>query len=372
MSQELQPAGDNLGQKRWKLPEWVSQLIFPMIVLILGALLVTTFTPLGTSMRELLFHTRATVAGSVTVDGKPAVNVNLKLDGADWGNTDAGGRFLLTEVGKGQHRLHLELVGTKPRDEMFSVASGQTALQVGNLEMEPLVRLAYTPIVHMSSQQFDYDITLWIIGDPDVLSRIKSVSYTLPTPLSPHPVSGASANHEFCYRQTGSFSFQDPPLGGSGAVLALAIVDLGAGVQFQISAPASTIQPPDCPAQRAGAVPAASTTPAQSQQPSSPQGQQQPSSPGQFSSSPTSSTTPPTVPNVVGLSQASAQTSLQSAGFSVNVQTAAGPAGTIPGNVWQQNPMANKTAALGTTVTVLVQPQAPTSSPTSTPSHQSG
>jgi hypothetical protein len=235
--------------------------------------------------------------------------------------------------------------------------------------MDPLVRLAYTPYLHMSAQQVDYDITFWIIGDPDVLSRIKSVSYTLPAPLSPHPVSGASANHEFCYRQTGSLSIQDFPLGNSTPVLALAIVDLGAGKKFQISAPAGTTRPPDCPAQRAGAASAASTTPAQSQQPSSPQGQQQ-TSPGQSGSSSTSSTTPPIeVPNVVGLSQAGAETSLQSAGFKVNVQTAAGPAGAIPGDAWQQNPMANTTAALGTTVTILVQPQPPTSSPTSTPSH---
>jgi serine/threonine-protein kinase len=74
-----------------------------------------------------------------------------------------------------------------------------------------------------------------------------------------------------------------------------------------------------------------------------------------------------TVPPVVGLSEQSAQTSLQSAGFKVSVQTAIGPAGTTPGNVWQQNPNANTTQAPGTTVTILVQPQAspsPTGSPT--------
>jgi serine/threonine-protein kinase len=74
-----------------------------------------------------------------------------------------------------------------------------------------------------------------------------------------------------------------------------------------------------------------------------------------------------TVPPVVGLSEQSAQTSLQSAGFKVSVQTAVGPAGTTPGNVWQQNPNANTTQAPGTTVTILVQPQAspsPTGSPT--------
>jgi eukaryotic-like serine/threonine-protein kinase len=74
------------------------------------------------------------------------------------------------------------------------------------------------------------------------------------------------------------------------------------------------------------------------------------------------------VPNVVGLPQASAQTSLQSAGFKVNVQTVAGPAGTTPGDVWQQNPAANATAAPGTSVNILVQPAAtPPASPSPTP-----
>jgi eukaryotic-like serine/threonine-protein kinase len=81
------------------------------------------------------------------------------------------------------------------------------------------------------------------------------------------------------------------------------------------------------------------------------------------------------VPNVVGLSEQSAETSLQSAGFKVSVQTVAGPANTAPGGVWQQNPNASTTAPQGATVTILVQPAAsapptPTNSasPTATPS----
>jgi eukaryotic-like serine/threonine-protein kinase len=76
------------------------------------------------------------------------------------------------------------------------------------------------------------------------------------------------------------------------------------------------------------------------------------------------------VPNVVGLSEASAQASLQSAGFKVTVQTVAGPANTAPGDVWQQNPNANATTPQGTTVTILVQPQAsaPPTTPTDTAS----
>jgi serine/threonine-protein kinase len=83
------------------------------------------------------------------------------------------------------------------------------------------------------------------------------------------------------------------------------------------------------------------------------------------------------VPNVVGLSQQSAQTSLQSAGFKVNVQTVVGPAGTTPGQVWQQNPAGNATAAPGTSVNILVQPAAtppasPSPSPTPTPTGSGG
>jgi beta-lactam-binding protein with PASTA domain len=71
------------------------------------------------------------------------------------------------------------------------------------------------------------------------------------------------------------------------------------------------------------------------------------------------------VPNVVGLSQASAEASLQSSGFKVTVETVAGPAGTAAGNVWKQTPNSGTTAPQGTTVTILVQPQAsPTGSPT--------
>ncbi|HEU5392980.1 MAG TPA: Stk1 family PASTA domain-containing Ser/Thr kinase [Streptosporangiaceae bacterium] len=68
------------------------------------------------------------------------------------------------------------------------------------------------------------------------------------------------------------------------------------------------------------------------------------------------------VPNVVGLSQASAEASLQSSGFKVAVETVPGPDGTAPGTVWKQTPIANTTEAQGSTVTILVQPAAATPS----------
>jgi serine/threonine-protein kinase len=70
------------------------------------------------------------------------------------------------------------------------------------------------------------------------------------------------------------------------------------------------------------------------------------------------------VPKVTGLSEPSAEASLQNAGFKVNAETVAGPAGTPPGTVWQQTPDSG-TAPQGTTVKILVQPAAtPTGSPT--------
>jgi beta-lactam-binding protein with PASTA domain/tRNA A-37 threonylcarbamoyl transferase component Bud32 len=69
------------------------------------------------------------------------------------------------------------------------------------------------------------------------------------------------------------------------------------------------------------------------------------------------------VPNVVGLTLQSAETSLQSAGFSYTVETTAGQAGTTPGTVWQQNPQAISTQAPNTKITLLVQPAAASPSP---------
>jgi serine/threonine-protein kinase len=74
------------------------------------------------------------------------------------------------------------------------------------------------------------------------------------------------------------------------------------------------------------------------------------------------------VPNVVGVPASSAVTLLQNDGFKVNQITAAGPAGTNPGTVWQQTPAANTPAAGGSTVNIYIQPQPATQSPSPPPS----
>jgi eukaryotic-like serine/threonine-protein kinase len=84
-----------------------------------------------------------------------------------------------------------------------------------------------------------------------------------------------------------------------------------------------------------------------------------------------------TVPNVVGVPASSAVTLLQNDGFKVTQVTAAGPAGTTPGNVWQQTPNASTPAAGGSNVTIYIQPQASPSpsvspSPTASPTGSGG
>jgi len=87
------------------------------------------------------------------------------------------------------------------------------------------------------------------------------------------------------------------------------------------------------------------------------------------------------VPRVVGLSQASATTTLENDGFSVNVQTTAGQGsdGFQPGTVWKTSPNPGTVLTKGATVTIFVVPQptpsptpSPTSSPTPSPSPTSG
>jgi len=156
-------------------------------------------------------------------------------------------------------------------------------------------------------------------------------------------------------------SIQDFPLVNNGTpVLALAIVDLGGGKQFKISTSAGMTRPPDCPAQQAGSASPVSTTPAQSQQPSP--------SPRQSGSSPASSATPTTnVPDVIGDSQATANSVLIQADFQVNVQQGPGPAQYPNGTVFNQVP-GSGSAAKGSTVIIYVQTGALPSASASTPS----
>jgi serine/threonine-protein kinase len=76
------------------------------------------------------------------------------------------------------------------------------------------------------------------------------------------------------------------------------------------------------------------------------------------------------VPDVRGDPANTAQQILQNDGFHVQVQTANGPAGVLPGLVFNQSPSAGTTVPTGSTVIIYVQPNTstpPTPTPTPTP-----
>ena len=72
------------------------------------------------------------------------------------------------------------------------------------------------------------------------------------------------------------------------------------------------------------------------------------------------------VPSVIGDPKSTAESILSNAGFQVKVETVAGPGGSTPGTVFNQQPTNGTTAANGSTVTIFVAAAVqPTSTPTS-------
>ncbi len=72
------------------------------------------------------------------------------------------------------------------------------------------------------------------------------------------------------------------------------------------------------------------------------------------------------VPSVIGDPKSTAESILSNAGFQVKVETVAGPGGSTPGTVFNQQPTNGTTAAKGSTVTIFVAAAVqPTSAPTS-------
>lgn len=279
------PPAAEPGQSR----NWWWKLVVPIVVAVVGALLIAVLAPAGTGLSQLLFPTKAAVIGSVLVDGQPAAGADLTLDGKDAGNADGGGAFLLVGIRAGTHRLEVRAVGAQPRDIQFNVQRGDTKVDMGAVQLAALFNLGY--VASLGPRQFtdrlDYDLTLWVVGDPEVMKRIRSVSYTLPAPLTSAPVTGRSARSRFCYRQTGQLSFQDLFVVGGAFATARAVVDLDDGRRVNLSAQPGTRRPPACRARQTS--PARSKPPARTPVP--PSGTTRTTGPAP---PPPTATTPPT------------------------------------------------------------------------------
>lgn len=347
MDETPPPAADQGGRSR----EWIGKVVVPVVVAVLGALFVGALTPVGDGLRELLFPTKAAVTGSAVVAGQPAPGAHLTLDGESAGDADAAGAFLFVGVGRGTHLLRLEAVGAQTRSFEFVVEREMTRLDLGAIELKPLLQLGYVASVSPQlgldpSAAVSYDITLWIVGDAEVMNRIQSVSYTLPAPLPSNPVTGRSARKAFCYSQAGELPFQDLFALGGSFTTATATVDLGDGQPFQLSAPPGSLRPPTCPGRQGASQPTTTTTPPLPPPPTAPPPPSPPTTPP-----------PPTtvviVPDVVCKDLEHARFELESLGLEVEVGDSV-PSSDCPdpgvGVVAQQNPEAETVVESGTVI----------------------
>ena len=306
------PAGNGQSPKR---PDLMTGLVLPVLVAIITTGAIAVLTPAGVWLRELVFPTSADVSGSALVNGQPATGAQLALDGRSAGKTDAQGAFLLEDVGKGKHRVKVQTT-TPPAegDFAFSVPRGTTELKLGGITLNPLLQLGYVLSLRSQIGQIAYEVTLWIRGDTQAMSRIRSVTYRLPAPLS-GSVQGRSRAKAFCYRQAGTLAIGDVTVGDPSAS---ADVRLRGALSFTVTAekPGQDLPPP-CPL---------SPTPPD--------------------------TTTAKVPYLVGQPYASASSLLQGAGFMVareNVKS-----NQAAGIVVAQHPRASESASVGSTVSLQV------------------
>jgi PASTA domain len=224
----------------------MDKLVMPVAVAVLGALLVVALTPLGNGIRELLFPTQVTVVGAVTIPDTSIAGLQVALDGGD--PRDADEAFRIPDVRAGEHRLELTSAGSLPHTVEFRVAQGAGPEQdLGEIELPPLVRLGHYQEPSAPARLVDYDFTIWLLGEPDALSRISAVTFGLPSPFTPPQVPGGGIQQQFCYRQTGRLAFEQLPIGGAPFTAAVQLTD---GATFQVgtlSNPLAGLQPPDCP-----------------------------------------------------------------------------------------------------------------------------
>jgi hypothetical protein len=271
----------------------VKLLLIPIAV----AVIITALTPLGSAIGELLFPTKAVVSGAVTMAGKPISGATVKLSGRDVGSTDAAGMFLIPDVDDGSYVIEVRAAGAHTGQQPVTVARSATEVKAGPVELQPLVELGLAvtsldlqPSRRATSFVLDYDFTLWIVGDTETMSSIVGVNYALPTPLTTAPATGGSRESGFCYRQSGTVSF-DMALGSPGLDAASAAVTMDDGQSFTITAQAGKRLPPPCPETKGGtrSVPAG-----QAPSPGVPGGAPPPPPPPALPTPPTPPTTEPT------------------------------------------------------------------------------
>lgn len=179
---------------------WRAQIVVPVVVAVLGALLVTALTPLGDLLAELVAPTRATVTGVVMLGEAPLEGATVTLDGETSVTTRSDGAFTLDDVRAGDHQVLVEARAVEPRETDFVVARGDEERALETITVEPTYRLAVDADIVPGSRTVSYDVSVWVDAAAPDLDRGDTVTYTLPSYLSPVPVTGGTRAQSFCYR----------------------------------------------------------------------------------------------------------------------------------------------------------------------------
>jgi hypothetical protein len=92
----------------------------------------------------------------------------------------------------------------------------------------------------ITTLEFRYDLTMWLEGDPDVLSRVRKVTYTLPSRVREDPLEASSAGNRFCSHVAGTVRVG---LGESLEAPVQVTVTLDDGRQIDLSPGTGTLPP---------------------------------------------------------------------------------------------------------------------------------
>jgi PASTA domain len=346
-----------------------AKIVVPVLVAVIAALVIAIVTPLGDNVKEFLFPTKATVSGLVRLNGAPAPGARVAV-GDHTANTDEGGTFALTGIGKGTHTLVADASAAKQTSVTFAVQKGDSTVPLDPIDLKPVVRLRYfrsltqgafhlNPPPAPPMVDINYEIVLWIEGGPAAIKGVESVAYRLPAPLSSAPIviGAAGRRNHFCYGTSGVLSSAHSNLTGTPLAVAHAVVNLGGGHSLTTSARAGEERPTfACHRFGPGPTPPPPTTTTSAPTTTTvPTTTPKPTTTSTPTTTPTTTTTPTplvAVPNVVGQSLASAISTLQGAGFQTSVVTVV--SAEAAGVVASQSPTVGAKVARGTVVRLNV------------------
>lgn len=174
---------------------------------VVTALLITILSPLGDRLRDRLFPSTSSVRGVVHLNGNPLRAADVLLDGKEHAETEVNGSFVLPGIPAGDHVLTVTALGARTHRFPLVVKRNSEETDLGMLELTPSLRLAgegsggLEPPSNPFTPKFkvQYELAVWLEGDDDVVSQVKSVRYILPRRLRPAPVDISSRNNSFCF-----------------------------------------------------------------------------------------------------------------------------------------------------------------------------